>query len=203
MSSKISFTRKAVALISIAAVAVLTGCSNVNAAATVGGKVISVETVQNSLNSIMKMRATMDTSAMNLPTGADLNRSILTVYVSAEVIAQAAAKKKITVTDAEVKKFQKEQLASIGDTATLNKALVQNALATEDLYTYFQRSLYVQKLTKAMSTSADATAATQFILDYAKTLKVSVNPRYGAWNAEQVSVVAADATTGAVTTPAK
>lgn len=203
MSAKISIVRKALAVVTIGAVALLSGCSNINAAVTVGDKVIPVSTVQNSFNSIMKMRATMDTTSMSLPTAADLNRSILNVYLTTEVIAQAAAAKKVTVSDAEVKKYQAEQVASIGGTANLDKALVQNALALEDLYTYFERALFVQKLAKALSPTSDTNVATTYILDFAKKLNVKVNARYGVWDANQVSVVAADATSGAVTTPTK
>jgi len=202
-SSRKAFVRKAIALLAISSVALLAACSNVNAAATVGGKVISVETIQTSFNSIMKMRGTIDTSSMSLPTGADLDRSILNVYLSTEVIAQAAATKKVTVSDAEVKKYQTAQLASIGGTANLNKALVQNALATEDLFTYFERALYVQKIAKVLSPTSDTTVATNYILNFAKKLKVTINTRYGKWDATQVSVVPADPTSGAVTTPAK
>ena len=83
-SSRKAFVRKAIALLAISSVALLAACSNVNAAATVGGKVISVETIQTSFNSIMKMRGTIDTSSMSLPTGADLDRSILNVYLSSQ-----------------------------------------------------------------------------------------------------------------------
>jgi len=59
-------------VISIAAVSVallLTGCSQVSSAATVGSVKISQSTVQSSIDGIMAERGTVDTSQMQLESG--------------------------------------------------------------------------------------------------------------------------------------
>lgn len=195
--------RVAAAVISVGAVALLAGCSNINAAVTVDKEVVTVDTIQKSYNSILKERGTIDTSSMDLPRGADLSRNIANLYVTTVIIDHVGALKKVSVTDEEIAQYEKDQIASIGGEKNLKGALIQNSLAREDLKAYFKRALTVQKIAIALGSASDTTAATNYILDYAKKVHVKVNSRYGVWDASQVSIVAADPTSGAVTTPTK
>jgi PBP1b-binding outer membrane lipoprotein LpoB len=60
--------KKILAMFAVAAI-LLTGCSQVGAAATVGGTKITQATVQGSIDSILAERAKVDTTQMQLDTG--------------------------------------------------------------------------------------------------------------------------------------
>ncbi|NDA94803.1 MAG: hypothetical protein EBY03_01430 [Actinobacteria bacterium] len=120
---------------SIAAISVallLTGCSQVSSAASVGSVKISQSTVQSSINDIMAERSKVDTSQMQLETGEALNRAQMRFHVLSELLNKVAAKLKITV-------------------------------------------------------------------DIAKENKVTINPRYGVWDALNADVVPVDSAGSAVT----
>ena len=65
----------------IAAALLLSGCSQVGAAASIGDTKITQEVVQTSIDSILAERAKIDISQMELQTGADLNLSHLRIGV--------------------------------------------------------------------------------------------------------------------------
>ena len=66
--------KKILAMI-VAAALLLTGCSQVGAAATVGDTKITQATVQGSIDSILSERGKVDTSQMQLETGEALNQN--------------------------------------------------------------------------------------------------------------------------------
>ncbi|MSZ62842.1 MAG: hypothetical protein F2649_02100, partial [Actinobacteria bacterium] len=73
--------KKFLAISAIAAALLLTGCSQVGAAATVGDTKITQAVVQGSIDSILAERGKIDISQMELQTGADLNLSQLRFQV--------------------------------------------------------------------------------------------------------------------------
>ncbi len=72
--------KKFLAIIAATAL-LLTGCSQVGAAATVGDTKITQATVQGSIDSILTERTKVDTSQMQLETGESLNRSQLRFHL--------------------------------------------------------------------------------------------------------------------------
>ena len=77
-------------------------------------------------------------------------------------------------------------------------------IAPEDLDTYIEAISYSEKISQALV----AAGATQdqvgqeiqkLVVAKAKELGVTVNPRYGKWNAETADIEAADAASSAVT----
>ena len=193
--------RKVVAALALGAVALLASCSNVNAAATVGNETISSTQVQNSVASILKLRKTIDTSSLNLPQGADIARAVLNLHIVEALLKQAAAAKKITATPAEISKFKADLLSQIGGAANLNNGLIQNSIAAEDFDLYASYMVLLNDVTTALNTKSDKTIYKSYLTDYFSKVKVTVNARYGKWNATTGQVEAVDATSGAVASP--
>ena len=200
-SKKVSLGKKLAALVAVGAVVLLSGCSNVDAAATVGKEVVTTSHIQTSVASIMKLRSTIDASQLNLPTGAELGRRVLGLQISTLIIKQAAATQGVVVTPAEVAKMRNSQIAAIGGTKNLSTAMIQSALAAEDLDTYFTYGALMEKLSKKMDTKANSTASQTFLNSYMPTVKVQLNPRYGRWDSTTGTIVPVDTTSGAVATP--
>ena len=66
--------KKVVSIAAVSAALLLTGCSQVSSAATVGSIKISQSTVQSSIDAVMNERSEVDTSQMQLESGENLNR---------------------------------------------------------------------------------------------------------------------------------
>jgi len=93
--------KKFLAIIAATAL-LLTGCSQVGAAATVGDTKITQATVQGSIDSILAERAKVDTSQMQLETGETLNRSQLRFHLLSKLLRALGEELKIKVTKAEI-----------------------------------------------------------------------------------------------------
>jgi hypothetical protein len=195
--------KKILAIIAATAL-LLTGCSQVGAAATVGDTKITQATVQRSIDSILSERAKVDTSQMQLETGEALNRSQLRFHLLSALLRAIGKEIKIEVTKAEIDTRRASILEQVGGAASLPSALVGAGIAPEDLDVYIEAISFSEKISQALV----AAGATQdqvgqeiqkLVVAKAKELGVTVNPRYGKWNAETADIEAADAASSAVT----
>jgi hypothetical protein len=200
--------KKILALVAVAATFALTGCSQVGAAATVGDTKITQATVQGSIDSILAERAKVDTTQMQLETGEALNRSQLRFHLLSTLLREVASELKLTVSKAEIDTRRANILDQVGGAASLPTALVNAGIAPEDLDTYIEAISYSdkisQKLMKAGVTEDQVgTEIQKLVVAKAKELGVSVNPRYGKWDATVADVVATDSASPAVTPATK
>jgi hypothetical protein len=195
--------KKILAIIAATAL-LLTGCSQVGAAATVGGTKITQATVQGSIDSILSERGKVDTSQMQLETGEALNRSQLRFHLFSQILRAIGEEIKIEVTKAEIDTRRASILEQVGGAASLPSALVSAGIAPEDLDTYIEAISLSEKISQALV----AAGATQdqvgqeiqkLVVAKAKELGVTVNPRYGKWNAETADLEASDPASSAVT----
>lgn len=183
----------------------LTGCSGVDSAATVGSTKISLKELQSSVDTILAERGKVDTSQMQLQTGADLTRAQLTFMISTMVIEKVAADQKISITSADVEAYKTQIYVNIGGSKNLPGVLVNAAIPSTSLDSVLRRDLILQKISDAEKAkgSDDATvsaAIQKLVVDKADQLKISVNPRYGTWDSTTFSVVAKEPAGNAVTT---
>ena len=187
----------AVTIASVAAIALfLTGCSQVGAAATIGSTKITQATVQTSIDTVMAERTGVDTSQMQLETGEELNRSQLRFHLFAGLLKAAANDLKITVSKAEIDTRREVIIQQVGGVAELPKALVGAGIASTDLDIYLEAVLNSEKIQKSLvdagTPEADIpTKMQEIVVAAGKKNKVTVNPRYGVWNADTAEVTAA------------
>ena len=196
--------KKILALVAVAATFVLTGCSQVGAAATVGDTKITQATVQGSIDSILAERAKVDTTQMQLETGESLNRGQLRFHLLSTLLREVGAELKLTVSKAEIDTRRASILDQVGGAASLPTALVNAGIAPADLDIYIEAISYSdkigQKLVAAGVTEDQVgTELQKLVVAKAKALGVTVNPRYGKWDATVADVVAADSASSAVT----
>lgn len=200
--------KKILVALTIATGLLLTGCSQTNEAATVGDFKITQSELQSSIDAVMAERSKVDTSQMQLETGDALNRGQLRFKILMHTFDEIAKELKIEVTSSQVITRKQQIAESVGGEAELPKNLVNAAIAPQDFETYVRAILISDQITAALSASgvAEADVATQLgqlLTAKAKELGVTVNPRYGFWDAEAGDVVAADVTGGAVTPSAE
>jgi hypothetical protein len=182
----------------------LTGCSQVNSAATVGSIKISQATVQTSIDDIMAERDTVDTTEMQLATGEDLNRSQMRFHILTELLIEIGTKVKITVSKAEIDTRRASITDQVGGPTGLPAALVGAGIAAKDFDQYLQGIIIAEKLGQALQATGVAqdqigAAIQKLVVDTANEKKVTVNPRYGVWDSATADVVPADSAGSAVT----
>ena len=182
----------------------LTGCSNVDAALTLGDTKVTTAELQANADVILAERAKTDTSQMQLETGDALNRSQLQFFITNKIIEEVAIESNIKITQAEIDAYRIKILGQVGGEPALPNVLVNATLAPSNLVDIFRRDLIVAKLSQAAINSglseADAgTAIQQLVIEKAKALKIVINPKFGKWNDLTAQIEAADATNGAVT----
>jgi hypothetical protein len=195
--------KKFLAIIAATAL-LLTGCSQVGAAATVGDTKITQATVQGSIDSILAERTKVDTTQMQLETGESLNRSQLRFHLLSKLLRALGEELKIEVTKAEIDTRRASIIEQVGGATSLPSALVGAGIAPADLDTYIEAISFSDKISQALVAAGVTedqvgTEIQKLVVAKAKELGVTVNPRYGKWDPKVADVVANDSASSAVT----
>ena len=185
----------------------LTGCSNVDAAVTLGDTKITTAELQANVDLILAERAKVDTTQMQLEKGETLLRNQLNFQVLLAGFAEIAKELDIKITNSEIAGRRAEIVEQVGGAEALPAALVSASIDPVDLDGYLRAVLTTQKLGEALLQTgvaeADVQARTQqLFVAKVNELKIKVNPRYGKWDATTGQIVAAEAA-GDVVTPSK
>jgi hypothetical protein len=197
--------KKILALIGALSLVGLTACGSVNSAATLGDITITQEELQSSVDQLLVERAAVDTSQMQLESGATLNRSQLRFQVLTRVLEEIAKELKINLTDSEITVSRTNLIARSGGEEALPTNLVAAQIASSNFDKYIRANLISTKLNEALLATGVAESElnsriSQLITAKANELKVSINPRYGAWDSQVGDIVEIDSAGGAVTT---
>ena len=172
----------------------LTGCSNMDSAANVGDQEIALSELQSQVDSILAEREKVDTSQMQLANGEELTRNQLSFMISNLIINAIAADEKIEITKSDIEKYRLEIIQNIGGEATLPNTLVSAQIAPETLEDVLRRDLILRRISDAATqTGADSATVGQIVRKLvtaqASKLGITVNPRYGTWDAENFAIV--------------
>ena len=183
----------------------LTGCSNVDAALTMGDTKITTAELQANVDIILAERAKVDTSQMQLESGETLLRNQLNFQILLAGFAAMAKDLDIQITNSEIAGRRAEIVEQVGGADLLPGALVQASIAPADLDGYIRAILITDKLGQALvqtgTTEADVQPRVQqLFVAKVNELKIKVNPRYGIWDPTTATIIAGEAT-GDVVTP--
>jgi hypothetical protein len=182
----------------------LTGCSNVDAALSLGDTKITTAELQANVDSILAERAKVDTTQMQLDSGETLLRNQLNFQLLLAGFAEIAKELDIQITSSEIAGRRAEIVEQVGGEEALPNALVSASIAPEDLDGYLRAILTTQKLGEALTQTgvgeADVQARIQeLFVAKVNELKVDVNPRYGKWDSATGTIIAAVTASDAVT----
>lgn len=197
--------KKILALIGALSLVGLTACGSVNSAATLGDITITQEELQSSVDQLLVERAAVDTSQMQLESGATLNRSQLRFQVLTTVLEEIAKELKINLTDSEITVSRANLITQSGGEEALPSNLVAAQIASNNFDKYIRANLISTKLNEALLATGVAESElnsriSQLITAKANELKISINPRYGAWDSQIGDIVEIDSAGDAVTT---
>ena len=200
--------KKFLAISAIAAALLLSGCSQVGAAATIGETKITQEVVQGSIDAILAERGKIDISQMELQTGADLNLSQLRFQVLTVLIREVGKDFKVEASKAEIDTRREGIIQQVGGVANLPQALVGAGIAPANLDLYLEAVIISGKISDAIvatGVTQEALGAeiSRIVAAKAAKLKVEINPRYGKWDPINADVLPVDSAGDAVksTTP--
>ena len=193
---------------SVATALLLSGCSQVGAAATLGSTKITQATVQASIDSIIAARVGVDTSQMQLETGESLNRGQLRFHLLTALLVATGKELKISVSKAEIDTRRASIIEQVGGAEALPSALVGAGIAPGDLDAYLEAIIVSDKIGQALigsgiSQEQVGAEVQKLIAAKSKELGVTVNPRYGKWDPTVADVVAIDSASPAVTPATK
>ena len=193
---------------SVATALLLSGCSQVGAAATLGSTKITQATVQASIDSIIAAREGIDTSQMQLETGESLNRGQLRFHLLTALLLATGQELKLSVSKAEIDTRRASIIDQVGGAEGLPKALVGAGIASKDLDTYIEAMTISDKISQALVASGVVKEQVgvqiqKLVVAKAKELGVTINPRYGKWDPTVADVVALDSASPAVTPATK
>ena len=185
----------------------LTGCSNVDAALSLGDTKVTTAELQANVDSILAERAKVDITQMQLDTGETLLRNQLNFKVLIAGFAEIAKELDIQITSSEIAGRRAEIIEQVGGEELLPSALVSAAIAPEDLDSYLSALLTTQKLGQALAQTGVAEAEIQtriqeLFIAKINELKIKVNPRYGIWDPTSGTIIAGNAA-GDVVTPSQ
>ena len=189
--------KRVIALITVASALLLAGCSQIGAAATVGSTKITQATVQKSIDGILAERAKVNTTGMQLVSGAELNRSQLRFHLIGILLGAVAADEKISITKADIDTRRSTIITQLGGEANLPKALVGASIASADFPEYLQLILQSEKIAAyeaahGVAQAATGTAIQKLVVAKAAAIKVTVNPQYGKWDPATGDIIATD-----------
>ena len=182
----------------------LTGCSNVDAALSLGDTKITTAELQGHVDSILAERAKVDTSQMQLDTGETLLRNQLNFRLLLLAFSEIEKELDIQITSSEIATSRAEIIEQVGGEEALPGALVSASIAPEYLDGYLRALLTTQKLGEALSQTGVAEAEVQariqeLFVAKINELKIKVSPRYGTWDPATGTIIAAVAASDAVT----
>jgi hypothetical protein len=182
----------------------LSACGSTGSGVTIGKTEVSSAEIQKYVDEILSERTKVDTSQMNLDSGASLLRTQAQFQIISAVLDELISEKKISVTPADVAARRADIVGQVGGEAELPAALVSASLAPSNLDKYLKIIMISEKLNELVISegATEETAGevvTKLVTDTAKKLGVTVNSRYGKWNEETATIDEADNTDGAVT----
>lgn len=195
--------KKFLALLGVISVLGLTGCGKMDSAATIGDVTISQADAQAVVDEILAERAKIDTTDLQLATGAELNRGELRFAIITQLFDEIAKELKLEITPTQIEQRKAELIAQIGGESELPRNLVAANIAPSNFDEYVKAIMTSDLIAEALRQSGipdDQLSARigQLVTAKAKELKVTVNPRYGVWDIEQGDIVAKDSAGSAV-----
>jgi hypothetical protein len=196
--------KKILTALVIATGLLLTGCSNVDAALSLGDTKVTTAELQANVDSLLAERAKVDTTQMQLDSGETLLRNQLNFKLLIAGFAEIASELDIQITSSEIAGRRAEIIEQVGGEELLPNALVSASIAPEDLDGYLRAILTTQKLGQALAQNGVAEADVQariqeLFVAKVNELKVKVSPRYGKWDPTTGTIIAAVAAGDAVT----
>ena len=142
----------------------LSACGSTGSGVTIGKTEVSSAEIQKYVDEILSERTKVDTSQMNLDSGASLLRTQAQFQIISAVLDELIVEKKISVTPADVAARRADIVTQVGGEAELPSALVSASLAPSNLDKYLKIIMISEKLNElVISEGATAESAGEVV----------------------------------------
>ncbi|MET7647394.1 SurA N-terminal domain-containing protein [Streptomyces sp. NPDC005426] len=180
----------------LTAAPLLTACgsqAHPGAAAVVGGDRITVATVQGQAADVRQAQDASEQSAQMTGQSGQLVRAKLHGLILDRVLDKASADAGVTVTRAEIQQMRQSAVAQYKGEDGLRAAVLQERwIAPDQIDAFLREQVQLTKLGQALGADPTTPAGTKILGDAltkaSKALEVDVNPRFGAWNNQQIQL---------------
>lgn len=180
--------------------AVLAGCGEplAGSAAVVGDARLTDQQLSQTVSTL--------TERLGIPESDQVSQAVLSRWMVAQMVDELAAQKGIAVTKGEVDQTIADESERAGGQEAFESGALQAGVLPEDIPGAVRTSLLIDKLTQTTITGDDPTGQTGLITavqQLSEELDPQVSPRFGTWDAEQLTVGALpdDLSTPVVETP--
>lgn len=175
------------AALTVAAGLLAAGCGQVQpgSAALIGEQRIATDELSQSVSAV---ESAAEQQQLRISDRSSLVRGVLSREISAVLLEEAAQRKGITVTRGDVD----QRIAQVGGRKQLQqRALQRFAVPPSGLREHIRHQLIQQRLASKLSGGSDPSgdALVTYLQRVAKDMDVTVSPRYGSFNTQQLSVV--------------
>ncbi len=172
----------------------LTGCADdepASAAATVGEAQVALAEVSDQLHSLNEV--------LGAPVGAvdaQLTNAVVRNNVVYQLVDQASTAAGVTVTQTQIDERLASQIAFVGSRELLERQAATSGVAPELVETDIRTALQAQELQEKLTAGlgldeqAQQQALVASIQAYSQEIGVTINPRFGVWQVQTLSIVA-------------
>jgi hypothetical protein len=177
---------------------VLTACgsgpAHPGAAAVVGDHRITVSTLQSEVDELRTAATKSPQGQQLLDSAGDLSTQMLDRLVQDQVLDRTLSDARVFVSDGEVQQDRQAALAQFsGNEAQLESTLLTNyGVAPSAIDHFFYRDVASGKIIQSLGyqpgSDGGNTALTQAVTKSAAAMGVTINPRYGRWDAQKATI---------------
>ncbi|MFE9848960.1 SurA N-terminal domain-containing protein [Streptomyces sp. NPDC005576] len=173
---------------------VLTACgseAHPGAAAIVGGQRIEVSTLQSDVAEVRSAQQKSPQAAQLVKGSGQLPRAALHRLIFGQVLDRAADDAGVTVSRKELQQVRRAAVAQYGGEDALAATLLQERwISPEQIDGDLRQEVQLPKLAAALGADLQSPEGTKKVTDAlakaSKSLHIDVNPRYGAWDNQQI-----------------
>jgi hypothetical protein len=182
----------AAALLAVTPLITSCGTAHPGAAAVIGGRTIPVSALQARVSEVRDAQGGAQAAQATQAVG-DLSRAMLGSMLFDQVLDRAAQNAGITVTRYQVEQLRTAAEQQAGGAQALGEQLLQQyAVAPGQIDDFYRVQGEAQALARKegldLASPAGQAALTKVLAKTSQQLHIDVNPRYGAWNEQTLSL---------------
>ena len=142
-------------------------------------------------DSALSETTTQLTQKIGIPESAQVSQVVLSRWVIAELIDELAVRRGVEVTKGAVDQSISEETERAGGREALEQSALQAGVVPEMIPEVVRTTLLIDQLSKISVTGDDPTGQTGLLVQVqqlSEELQPQVSPRFGTWDAEQLTV---------------
>ena len=145
-------------------------------------------------------------TALGIPESPQVTQAVLSRWMVSQLVSQLAASANVTVTKGEVDRLLAKEAKRAGGQQALEQSALQAGLLPNMIPDAVRTTLLIETLSKSVANAQDPTGQSGLVAlvqQFANNADPQVSPRYGTWDAQQLSVGALpdDLSTPVITNP--